>query len=176
MNGITREIVQAAVIDTIKRKHNVTYTDIANSIEVHRSHIQKVSKCVRPLSEEKFQQLCKTWHIDIQESLKRMELDEQHAVRWKTVKKLLESRNLNLYDLHLQTGINYLDLTLMMQGKKELSDEHCELIAKILDVNSKTITDQHVSIVFELIQKGLWSLHIEQAAIEAVLKFVEIQL
>ena len=176
MDDVTRKIIQASVIETIKKKHQVSNTDIANSIKVHRSHIQKVAKCIRPLSEEKFKHLCKIWNVNITESIKRMELDEVHFSRWKTISSLLESRKLNVFDLHLQTGIKYLDLSLIAQGKKDLSDEDAIKIAKVLDVDSRVITDEQIVIGFSIIRKVLESLHVEQFAIDSVLKYVEAQI
>lgn len=168
-----KKIVQAAAIDAIRKKNKVTYTEIAESIGVHRSHIQKVSKCVRPLSEDKFTLLCNIWQIDVTEITKQMELDDMQVLRWKTLKRIIEARKINLAELSESTGISILDLNLIMRGKKELSDEHVRIISGVLDIDAHIIKEGQVAIIFELIRKGLWYIHTEPSAIDAVMSYIE---
>lgn len=46
MNDVSRKLLQSAVMERIKKQNGVTYGEIAESIGVHSTHIQKVSKVV----------------------------------------------------------------------------------------------------------------------------------
>lgn len=171
-----RKMVQAAVIDTIKKKHKVNYAKIGESVDVHRSHIQKVANGSSALSDKRFELLCKTWDIDVNEITRTMELDNLQLLRWKTLKKIIEIRKIDLNDLHLQTGISPFELNHIMQGKKDLPDEYVDIISKVLDVDSYIVGEGRIAILLEMITKGLWSINVDRSAIEAVITFLESQI
>lgn len=171
-----RRVVQAAVIDTIKKVHKVNYSKLAESLGVHRSHIQKVANGTNALSDKKFELLCKMWNIDVDEVTKSMELDNIQVLRWKTLKKLIEIRKIDLEDIHVKTGISLFELNLIMQGKKALPDEHVQTVSEILDIDSYIITEGRIAIIIELITKGLWSINVDKSAIEAILTFLDYQI
>lgn len=72
MVEVARKIVQSAVIEYIKKHHKSNYSKIAESIGVHRSHIQKVARGICPLSEKKFNLICQIWNVDVEAIIKGM--------------------------------------------------------------------------------------------------------
>ena len=172
----SRKILHATVVDYLKKKHKLNYSQIGESIGVHRSHIQKVSKCKSPLSEKKFDLLCKVWNVDTTEITKRMELDNLEVLRWKTLKKMIKAKEVNLVELSMQTGISVLELNLILQDKKELTDEYVQKISEFLDIDSQIISEGQIALVMELVKKSLSYIHIEPTAVEAVISFIEMQI
>lgn len=92
------------------------------------------------------------------------------------MKKIIEIRKVDLTELHLKTGISPFDLNHIMQGKKDLSADYVEIISEVIDIDSYIIDEGRIAIVLEMITKGLWSINVDQSAIEAVLTFLESQI
>lgn len=165
-----RKLIQTAVIQHIKKQYQVTNQEIADSIGVHMSHIQKASKGVRLLSDRKLNQLCEQWDIDFKDFLKRLELDDEEYLRRKTLIMLLQNEDIPA--LSEKTGISPLDLYQMQREKLDPTAEQVEQIAKALEIDSKIIREGLVAIVFEFIDKGLDLIHVNPEAIKALKAFL----
>lgn len=171
-----KKILQASVVEYIKRRHNRNYSQIAESINVHSSHIQKVSKGFRLLSKDKFDLLCERWTVDVDKLMQQMELDDQEYLKRESLLRMIKARKVNLEELSKKTGISILDLNHIERGKRSPTEKEIQKIAKVLDVEAQIIDEGLVAIVFEQIKKGLEFIHIEPSAIDAIIKFVEEEL
>lgn len=168
-----RKLIQSAVIDAIRRKGGVTYAEIGESIGVHLTHVQKVAKGARLLKEEKFRQLCERWGVDIDDITRRVKLDDMEYLRWKTLMKLMEAREVDLRELSRKTGISILVLNKIERRRYYPTAGELKKIAEVLEIDAQIIDEGRIVIALELIEKVLGSLHIPPTAVQAVIDFVE---
>jgi transcriptional regulator with XRE-family HTH domain len=176
MNQLARQWIQGAVIETIKKKNGVTYGEIAESIGVHPTHIQKVSKCVRLMSEEKLRMLCERWSINLAEIENQMNFDDAEHLRWKTLTMLIKARKVDFEFLSHKTGISILDFNQVERGKRQFTQEEVQTIAGVLDVDAQIVEEGSLALICEMIEKGLQYIHFQPSAIEAILKFIEVEI
>ncbi|MCK4261083.1 MAG: helix-turn-helix transcriptional regulator [Halanaerobiales bacterium] len=176
MVSSAKKILQAAVIDSLKKENKVTYRKIAESIDVHNSTIQKVSKGLRLLSQEKFNLLCKTWNINLSGIVEILELNDLKKLQRKSLLKILKAREVDLESLSAKTGISILDLNHIEREKRQPTDKEILKICEVLDIESHIITEGILALVFEIIEKGLKYIYMEPSAIEAVIKFLEAEI
>lgn len=176
MQNPAQRIIQSAVIDMIKKRHKLKYCQIAEKLGVHNSHIQKVSKGERLLSEKKFAELCEIWHVDVGDLSKKLELDEQEYQRLKTIEKLLEIRQLDIKDLSAKTGISVLKLHQIEERRQNLTSEEARKIAAFFDVDAAIISEDRIAATFAMVEKLLEYIYISPSSIEAVMDFLELEL
>lgn len=176
MNELARKWIQGAVIETIKKKNGVTYGEIAQSIGVHATHIQKVSKCIRLMSEEKFALLCEHWGVELAEIENQMNFEATEHLRWKTLTMLIKARKVDFEFLSRKTGISILDFNQVERGKRQFTKEEVQNIAKVLDVDSQIVEEGSLALICEIVEKGLQYIHFQPSAIEAILKFIEMEI
>ena len=167
------KVVQATVIDSIRKRHKLKYRQIAESIGVHTSTIQKVSKGIRLLKKEKFDQLCKAWNVKIPDIINQINLDDKEYLRRKTLLMLMKARKVDMRELSEQIGISILDLFHIQRERREPTSEEIRLISNALDIDSKIIEEGMIAIGMEFLEKILYFLNLEPYAIEAVIQFVE---
>ncbi len=170
---MARKLIQSAVIDSIRKHEQKTYEEIGDSIGLHRSHIQKVSKGVRQLSEEKFNELCQRWKINLTDMIHQVKLDDAQYLKRKTLLMLIKAREISLEQLSKSTGISLLDLNQIQRERRHPTSEEIEILAEVLEVDSNIIEEGAVAVVFQLIEKSLNYLHVDPSAIDAVIKFLE---
>lgn len=176
MNEVSRKLLQSAVIERIKKKYDVTYIEIAESIGVHSTHIQKVSKCDRLMSEDKFTALCQRWSIDVTDVEKILKLENEQYLQWKTLTMLVKARKVSVEMLACETGISILKFNQVERGKRQFSYEEVEAIAKVFDIDSQIISEGTVALVCELVARELQYIHLEPSVIEAILKYIEMEI
>jgi DNA-binding Xre family transcriptional regulator len=146
-----QKIIQQAVIEHIKKTNKVTNQELADSVQVHMSHVQKVSKGDRLLSNEKFDQLCEYWKIDIHDILSQLQLNDTNLLRRKTLVKLLNARKVNVQKLSKETGIPIMLLNQIQRGKKDATDQEIEKIAKVIHIDPRLIHEGRIAIVLDII-------------------------
>lgn len=173
MVGPARKVVQSAVIDAIRKRHGVTYAEVGESIGVHLTHVQKVAKGERLLKEEKFKLLCEKWGMDIEDVTNQVALDDMEYLRWKTLMKLMEAREVDLRELSRRTGISILVLNKIERRRYYPTVEELKKISEVLEIDAQIIDEGRIVIALELIEKVLGSLHIPPTAVQAVIEFVE---
>ena len=171
-----KKIIQSAVVKTLKNRNNLTNLELAQSIDVHRTHIQKVSRGKRLLSDRKFEELCGIWDVDLDDVINRLELDNQNYLRRKTLLRLMQINNYDLKDLSEITGIKMLKLNQIERGKRQPNLEEVKKLSKALNVDEQIIDEGNLAIALEMIKKSLEYMYIEPSAIEAVMDFIDHEL
>lgn len=171
-----KKIVHSAVVEGIKRTNNVTYVEMAKSIQVHPSYIQKVSKGLKTLSQAKFDQLCERWDVKIDDLIEQIRLEERDVLRRKTLIKIMNARKIDINTLPEQTGISFIDLSQIERGFREITDEELERIAAALGLDSLMLKEGRVAIALALIEIAMDSIYVHPSAKNAVLKYIEAEL
>lgn len=171
MEKAARSIIQTAVVEQIKKRHQVTNQEIADSIGVHMSHIQKVSKGVRTLSDFKLDELCAYWKINLKDLVDRMTFNDTDYYRRKTIVMVLNARQIEYAEISKATGITPIDLNQLQRTAKSLSDEEMEKLADYLQIDSEILTEGLIALVFEMMEQGLNRIHMPPAMIKAGMEF-----
>lgn len=176
MGTLVKNIVQSSVVESIKLKHCLTNAELADSIGVHPSHIQKVSRQVRTLTKNKFDLLCSRWNVNISDIEQKLQLDQDEYLQQKAIVKFMRARQIDLKELSDRSGISTLDLNYILRGKRAPTKEEVKKVADVFQVDVGVIEEWRVEIVIKIIRTCLEAILFEPSSIQAVIDFIEMDI
>lgn len=161
----------AAHLESIQRHSDLTNDEMGDTLGVSGSYVSLLKRGERKMSEKLFDRFCEVYNLDPNSFY--CNKSETTTNVSDSISEIMRIKKLELEDLSDVTGISVLELSQIVRGKMNPTDDHIKILSRAFDLKPEILEQGRVCRAFTTIRRELESLNFSKKVIEDYMKALE---